>query len=367
MRTHRALLRTLLALVVVTSKALAGGQLVYVAKDIVQDPALAARLATYGGDDAQRFVLRLTGEEQVDGVDWCLAPESDAVDDVDLTRRLRAADVLVLQGGQFMEWYDTVYPPGRRTRLARALQDFVQTSKPIVAYGGACAFLSGGVSVPVEALRKPERNPRRTGAFRARVALGVGARAMFDADTWSEGSPLRLVRALHSTHLDHGFYFLGDVALELQRDPPQLRVLGPGEVLAFDLGRARRQRTGVDHARLARLVDGDIWGLANDRVELSEARERHPDPAVGPDEVEGPELAPTGAALASWLAQHAAAPRRASIRRLAAGAPDRSVPHGAAVRWSLGWDSGAAGWAPTTASSRDTWVGIPFTCDWRAR
>jgi len=364
MRSLRALLRALLVLAVVASPALAGGQLVYVASDVVQDPALAARLATYGGEDAQRFVIRLTDEAQVEGVDWCLAAESDAVDDVAWTRRLRTADVLVLQGGRFMEWYETVYPPGRRTRLARALQDFVQTSKPIVAYGGACAFLSGGVSVPIEELRKTERNPRRTDSFRARVALGVGPRAMFDADAWSDGSPLRLVRALHSTHLDHGFYFLGDVALELQRDPPQLRVLGPGEVLAFDLGRARRQRTGVDHARLARLVEGDVWGLSSDRVELNEARERLPKPTVGADEVQGPELAPTGAALAAWLAKHAAAPTRSSQRRLAADAADRSIPSGAAVRWSLSWDSGASGWKPISPATRDTWVGIPITCSW---
>jgi|GEM_PF-3275939 len=342
------------ALLFLAAPLFGGGTITYVARETVEDPGLAARLAATGGAEARRLVVALSEETTLPGVDLCIAPGSvEQADDPDLARRFDAADVLVLRGGSFSAWYRTAYPPGRRSHLAQALQDFLEAEKPIVAHGGACRFLSGGVPEPWEELERwldaKRRNPRRRDSHEARVALGVGPRALFDAGDWGAGAPARLLDALHRTRVDPGFLFVGEVALEFSRERGELRVLGPGEVLVLDLDRARRGKRSVDGARLSRLLEGDRWEFAHRRPVVDGTREGQCPTPSGEAAAAARETELTSPALSSWLLEQAADPRRQ--RRIVA----------AGRRWSLGWDSASAlhGEGAKASVTR-----VPFECRW---
>ena len=273
---RRLLSRSLLGLCLVAGLASAQrGEIFYVARESIEDADLRAELAQIGGADAERFVLVLSEDPEQPGATRVLAPRSRAsADDVELGRAIEAAEVLVLRGGTFLDWYETVYPRGGRTQLARSLRRFLQTKRPLVAYGGACAFLSGGVSVPTAELDEIERNPRRRREeYTERVAWGVGPRALFDCHEWEGGEPIRLLKALHRTRVDLGLFPVGDVALRYTREGRTLEVLGPGRVLALDLSRAKRSRGRVDRARIHLWTRGDTWSFGFARVGPAEGKE----------------------------------------------------------------------------------------------
>jgi hypothetical protein len=357
----RPLAHAALALLALAGSAAASGRVVYVAAPEVKDPALARLLLELEPDPARRLVLQLGGEPAPD-VDHRLEVEDPRVDDAALARAVDDAALLELRGGSFMQWFDTLYPTTGRTRLARALHDFALSERTIVVRGGAAAFLSGGALVPVDELRERERNPRRTAPHRPRVANGLGPRALFDADEWSGGSPLRLLRALRDTHVDLGVHFIGQVAVELQRDPARLEVHGPGAVLLLDLARARRPRERVEEGRLSLLREGDVWDFGDERVVPAATR-----PGRGPsdplrareeaDPVRGPHLV-----QALFRQQR----EPSSRQRLDEGAPgpDRA-------RWELGWDADSrrvdperSGGAP--APALPALLRVPFRCAWGA-
>lgn len=336
------------------------GRVVYVASPVVSSPELAAALEALEPDPDRRLVLQLGGDPLGPGVDRVLGVEDPAVDDPALARAVDEAALLELSGGTFMQWFDTLYPTTGRTRLARALHDFALSERTIVVRGGAAAFLSGGTLVPVEELREPERNPRRTSPFRPRVANGLGPRALFDADAWNGGTPLRLLRALRDTHVDLGFHLVGEVALELERDPARLRVLGPGLVLFIDLSGARRPRDRVEEGRISLLREGDVWDFGDEQVEPAATR-----PGRGPSRPllpRGPEDGLSGLQLAPVL--YLQARESATGQRVEEGAPGPGR-----ARWELGWDSDSRRVDPeprggASAPAPSSLLGVPFRCAW---
>jgi len=242
------------------------GRVILVAREEVESEELRVELASVGGEGATRFVLALSEEAELPGVDRCFPPKSrEVANDRELCRRLGEVDVLVLRGGTFMQWFDTLFPEEGPTYLARTIVDRVRARRSIVAHGGACAFLCNGTSIPREDLEEPERNPRRREPFVPRVAMRLGPRAMIDSDDLPDGSPFRLLHALWETRLDLGFHLVGDVALDYRRVGGKVHVLGPGRVLVFDLDRARRKRFAVHEAHLSLLRRGDVWDQVFER------------------------------------------------------------------------------------------------------
>jgi cyanophycinase-like exopeptidase len=307
-----------------------GGTITYVARESLNDLGLRTQLEQIGGSQARRFVLALGNEASLPGVDRVLAPRSRAgADDPELCAALEQAEVLVLRGGSFLEWYETVYAEGGRTRLAQGLSHFLNAHRPVIAYGGACAFLSGGVSVPTAELDEVERNPRRRDeVYTERVALRIGPRALLDGEDWKDGSPIRLLKALHRTRVDLGLFLVGEVALRYDRGAKTLEVLGSGSVLALDLSRAKRSRGRVDRARVHHWTRGDVWDFG--------FRRALPGPGklelqrVGPRNADLQRTSPAGARakdLRLWLA------------RLATGELDELVQPLGDAEWTLRWDS----------------------------
>jgi hypothetical protein len=310
------------------------GTIVYVAREQVSDEGLRKQLESVGGSQARRLVLVLGKPSERDGKARFLEPRSrEAANDVALGRAIEEAEVLVLRGGSFLDWYETVYPNTGRTQLARSLRRFLQTERPIVAYGGACAFLSGGVSVPTDELDGVERNPRRREQpFTERVAVGVGPRALFDSAGWKGGEPIRLLEALHRTRLDLGFFPVGDVALSYQRTGRTLEVLGPGSVLAFDLSKAKRSRGRVDRARLYQLTRSDRWEFGFGRA------------VPGPDKVASERTypPPSDEGITTKLPCPEAMHLRGWLRALSAGSLNEIEGQHGRGSWSLRWDSGSS-------------------------
>lgn len=332
------------------------GTITYVAREEIEDAGLAKELAKLGGAQARRFVLALGEAEEHPDATRVLAPrDARAANDPTLERALVEAEVLVLRGGDFLGWYETVHSEEGRTRLAEALRVFLETKRPVLAYGGAAAFLSGGVSVPVAELKGEERNPRRREqVWSERVAVGVGPRTLFDADGWEGGSPLRLLRALHRTRVDAGLHFSGDVALRWERDRSRLRVLGPGSLLAFDLRRARRPRRGVEGARLAQLTRGDVWDLGYRRQLAGPGKQerkrggfRGPRPPLDDDP-----------------ARTSAADLRHGLAVMADGDPEVWVLESADAAWRMDWDGASR---RLGAGAGGTVLGVELRCQWAFR
>jgi len=279
-RRWPATLCVLVALLALTAPGLAQerpGRVILVAREKIEDAGFREELEGIGGEDATRFVLALSTEPELPGVDRCFAPESrDVVFDRELCERLEEVDVLVIRGGTFMQWFKTLFPEDGSTYLARTLVERVRNRRMIVAHGGACAFLCNGTSVPREDLVKRERNPRRRGAFVPRVAMGLVPKALIDSDDTPGGSPFRLLQALWETRLDLGFHLVGDVALDYRREGGKVLVLGPGAVVACDLDRARRQTRAVREARVSLLRRGDGWDEVFDQPFVAGGRRPTP-------------------------------------------------------------------------------------------
>ncbi len=236
------------------------GRMVLVARDSISDPGLRAELAAIGGPEATRFVLALSGVESLPGVDRCIERESLAdVNDRKLAQAIHAADVLVVRGGTFMGWFKSVYHERGQTLLAEALLGHVRERKTVIAYGGAAAFFCAGTTVPRSELERTIRNPRYAHSQVPRAAMRLGPSALFDSDDWPEGSTLRWIYSLWQTRMRLGFYFVGDVALDYSREEREVKVMGPGYVLACDLHKARKKKRSLDGARLSRLHAGDGW------------------------------------------------------------------------------------------------------------
>ena len=328
----------------------------YVAREELEDAELAKELAQIGGPDARRLVLALGEAEAFPEGTRVLAPrDARAANAPALERAQVAADVLVLRGGDFLAWYETVHPEEGRTRLAEGLKLFLASKRPIIAHGGAAAFLSGGVSVPKAELKGEERNPRRREqVWSERVAVRSGPRALFDADGWEGGSPLRLLQALHRTHVDAGLHFSGEVALRWERERGRLEVLGPGSLLAFDLRRARRPRRGVEGARLARLSRGDVWDLGYRRQLAGPGKQerkrggfRGPRPPLGDDP-----------------ARTSATDLRHGLAVMVAGDPEVWELERADAAWRLSWDGASRRFG---SGATATVLGVELRCQWAFR
>lgn len=331
------------------------GGVVLVARDEVESEELRAELASVGGEGATRFVLALSEEAELPGVDRCFPPKSrEVAGDRELCRRLGEVDVLVLRGGTFMQWYDTLFPDEGPTYLARTIVDRVRERKSIIAHGGASAFLCNGTSIPREDLEEPERNPRRREPFVPRVAMRLGPRAMIDSDDLSGGSPFRLLHALWETRLDLGFHLVGDVALDYRRVGGKVHVLGPGTVLVFELDRARRKRFAVNEAHLSLLRRGDVWDQVFERTWLAGERPGSPRGAEGRSrrgvvELEDAPLSHGTSLLA------AIASLRASAARQARGVDGER-------RLALTWDEGTRSREDAEGASV---VRLRIDCSWR--
>lgn len=347
-------LHRLLVLCLLPAAAWSQSAITYVPGETVTDPDLRRELESIGGEDAVRFVLAISDAPELAGVDACIpAGSREGANDRALCRAIGEADVLVLRGGSFLTWSKTVHSPGMRTHLGKALTDFLGANKPVIAYGGACEFLSGGVALPMAEIRAElggrRRNPREVAQHRALVALAVGPPALFDADTWESGSARRLMRALWRTHVDVGLLFLGEVALRFTREERLLTVLGPGEALVFDLTRCRRGKGFADGVRLHRLIEGDGWNFAQGRPTV--ARERQPR-AVPREAAANPEILNTESLSLSLLSG-------LLLEQVAQPARKRRC-HTGKAEWTLSWDRGCSVFGPPESRSV---LGLPLS--WR--
>jgi len=356
MRLHRNLVFACLALCALTSFAAAQGQIrgriYFVSGEELADAALVKQLDEVGGKDARRFVLALSEEASLPGVDHCLAPKSIAsANDRELCAQIAAADVLVVRGGSFMQWYDTVYPKGPSTYLAGALLDHVRKYKTVIAHAGAGAFFSSGVSVPLKDLpNERQRNPRDVYDQKPRVAMGLGPPLLLDCETWPDGSAYRVLHAAWQTRVDLALHLVGELVVEYRREPGVFVLHGPGSALLFDLSHSRRRKRGVDEGRISLLHAGDGWDFVYDRaVPAPEGKPLGRELGKGDErfEVEAPLLrAP------AW------------IERLAALAADDERRHhftqGERLL-ELGWDEDSRGFEGREGLSL---FALPFRCRW---
>jgi hypothetical protein len=243
------------------------GLLWLVSRDATGDEGLRETLARVGGPEARKFRLTLAPEARVPAGDRFLVPRSfAAANDRALAQELLEAPVLVIKGGSFMDWYETVFLKSGPTLLFRALLDRVRSKKPLIVRGGAAAFFCAGTTLPESSLRRTRRNPRYLQTQVPKSGMRLGPPALFDSDDWPEGTPLRWLHSLWQTRMDLGLYLVGDVAIEYSREGAWMRVHGPGTVILCDLGRARRFKRRLEGVRLSTLGNGDGWNFNDSRL-----------------------------------------------------------------------------------------------------
>lgn len=254
--------------------------ILYVPHELVDDPEIEKEIERLRDVGSRALRLALDTDETGASEIRLDSASPASGDGSQLRGSLGKADLLELRGGDFIDWYKRVYPPGRPTHLARGLQNYLHAKRPLLAFGGACQFLSGGLPVDSKRLEaelgEDHRNPRDQTEHRARLAFGVGPRAIFDSDAWPGSSPLRLLKALERTRVDLGFFTLGQVALHYDRTRKELRALGSGQVLVLDLRGARRQKDGIRGMQLHRLRSGDRWRFVYDQLQVAPERLEQP-------------------------------------------------------------------------------------------
>ncbi|MFT7486788.1 MAG: hypothetical protein ACI9F9_002644 [Candidatus Paceibacteria bacterium] len=332
----------------------AKNHIMYVAAESVSDPGLLEQIASFVGAEERSFTLAFGEPEPGLQADAYLQPLNGAApNDLSLCASIRQADVLILRGGSFMEWYDRISPPGPRTFLAAELADFYRARKGIVAYGGACMFLSGGALVDRRLKKNPERNPQDTHPWIPRIAVGIAPPCLFDSSQWEAGSPLRLLQAMVETQVDRGVFFEGQVALDHDRVQQHEVVRGPGSVLLFDLRRARTGPTGIREGRLSRLTAGDHW-VDGEKLPRAGTDKRL---TAKPTKEEasaghpwGKETGPSASQLIDWLP---AAHSKPATRKATAS------------HWTLAWDESSR--RDSGSDEPRTWIHLPFDCAWPKR
>lgn len=348
----RFLLSILLAALTLATSAEASeerdGRMVLVARESVSDTTLRAQLAAIGGPGATRYTIALTTASELPGVDRCISRESlEDANDRDLSRMIRSADVLVLRGGSFMGWYDTVFHKRDRTLLFDALLDRIRTRKTLIAYGAAAAFLSGGVTIPRSELDKQPRNPRYAQSQVPRAALPLGPPALIGSDDFPEGSPLRWLHSLWQTRMTLGLYLVGDVGLDYRSESLELHILGPGTVIACDLGNSRRMKRRLEGARLSLLYSGDGWDFGNKRALV------HEESALAPPPRSSHSVAGSVLGSASELL--------AILGDSTDPAEPKRTPN--SIRFELSHDSGSATWK-RDGEDRKTLLALPMRLEW---
>jgi hypothetical protein len=262
----------------------------------------------------------------------------------------RSADTLILRGGSFMDWFELSSPKEYRSYLPQVLRGHAKSKKNIIVLGGGCAFLSGGVLVPRDRLTRSQRNPRLPkDAPEARVNLSLGPGMMYGSDSWTDSSPLRLLRSMHENQIKLGAFFVGQVAMDYDRGAQTLTVLGPGHLILIDLTRARIFPQGVRQGRISSLGQGDHWKVGSAPICLAAGKEHGtPDWQTKNDHLTW-EADPGGAELVRWFEE------------LRPSQVERQSPH---ANWALGWDERSQRQIQADPEGHRSWLNLPFDCSW---
>ena len=211
--------------------------------------------------------LELTGPSDLDDPERARLALADtkSADSRVLAERVRSAGSVVLEGGSLLGWYKTLHRADRPTRLVHALLRHTREGRALIGIGGAGAALAGaGIIVTAELDRVP-RNPRRTHALGARVALGWGPPALIDATTWS-GDAMRTLRLMERSYMVQAAHLGPSSGLVLEPRQRRVRVIGGGSVVFFETDPGHRNRHDLRGGRVSLLMRGDVWDLPHRRL-----------------------------------------------------------------------------------------------------
>jgi hypothetical protein len=227
---------------------------------------LHIELGAEGTSDLNRDDKVLLGRGDLEGAD------SRA-----LSERVLEAPAVMLEGGSLLAWYETLYKARRPTRLVHALSRHSREGRTIIGVGGAGAALAGGGIVKSAELKQVQRNPRQRHELEARVALGWGAPALVDADSWG-GEPMRTLRIMERSYMAQAAHLgPGSGLLHLPRHK-QVKILGEGGVTFFETAPGHRNRHDLRRGSLSLLTRGDIWDLAHGELTPNPLAKVRPSP-----------------------------------------------------------------------------------------
>jgi len=223
--------------------------------------------ALLGG--AEPLIIRMVSEGPSDIADEGLVAlargDFESADSRALSDRVRSANSVVLEDGSLLGWHNTLHRAHRPTRLVYALLRHTREGRALVGIGGAGAALAGAGIVVTAELDEVQRNPRRTHALGARVALGWGPPALVDATAWG-GNAMRTLRLMERSYMSQAAHLGERSGLVLEPRHRRVRVIGEGGVAFFETGRGHRNRHDLRRGRVSLLIRGDVWDLPNRRL-----------------------------------------------------------------------------------------------------
>ena len=228
------------------------------------DSALAKDLEALLGEVAPLHIqLGLEGATELDREDKVILGRGDeeSADARALSERVLEAPAVVLEGGDLLSWYETLFKARRPTRLVHSLSRLSREGRPIIGVGRAGAVLAGGGIVKTADLDEVQRNPRRTSELQARVVLGWGPPALVDADAWG-GEDMRTARIMERSYMSAAAHLGPGTGLILSPRREEVEVIGDGGVTLFETAPGHRNRRDLRRGSLSLLARGDVWDLS---------------------------------------------------------------------------------------------------------
>lgn len=184
-------------------------------------------------------------------------------DDAQLAARARRARCLVLEGGTWIDWWSTLKPHGKLTRLGQAIVDAHRAGATVIGVDAAGAYLAQRSVLSRETLQRPSRDPHDTSRDVLLEGLGLASSVCVDMQTDGRASPERMLEVVFASDFDLAVWLTGPSAWIEDGTGRTARIAGPtGSALVFDVRRARRSRTSMFGGEFHVLRDGASFDIA---------------------------------------------------------------------------------------------------------
>lgn len=193
-------------------------------------------------------------------------------DDPTFAPRIAAAQCIVLEGGNWIDWWFALRPYGKQSELCRALVRAHENGTHLVGIGPAGAHLAGRSLLSRVTLHRPNRDPHGRSTDVLLGGIGVSSDLCVDFATDGRADPERLLEVLFDRDIERGVWLAGTCAWIEDANTGTASMVGSsGAAFVFDARPSRRSREQIEDVALARLLDGSRIELAP-RADASKAK-----------------------------------------------------------------------------------------------
>ncbi|MDZ4775017.1 MAG: hypothetical protein SGI72_18000 [Planctomycetota bacterium] len=210
-------------------------------------------------------------------------------DDPTFAPRIAAAQCIVLEGGNWLDWWFALRPYGKQSELCRALVRAHARGIHLVGIGPAGAHLAGRSLLSRATLHRPNRDPHARSIDVLLGGIGVSSDLCIDFATDGRVDPERMLEALFDRDLERGVWLAGPCAWIEDANTQTASTVGPsGAAFVFDARSSRRSREQIEDVALTRLVDGSRIDLANRAAQSNTVPTSREETSTGPGGEAGP-------------------------------------------------------------------------------